>query len=299
MILAAPVLGGQDPLFAAVALAAVLALMGGRLAAASALTVAAGLVKPQGALLLPALLFVMAREARPRDWARAFLGGLGVAALVLLPWWSAAHLLSALDGCRRTLTQTALSAQGLNLWWMAGWAMDWAREGPWPVARIRSVMEFREWAGWDPRPLAWSLLLAATVAMLVSMRRWPASDRRIILAVILQVRLRLLRHQRPREPHLPGGRPRLPAARIVAAAGTAVPRRRPSCSSTCSSSRPQRRGPPCARWRICAWRSGSTSRWWWLLHAVLLAALFAWVGRPRATRPRRRREQEDGLRRGP
>jgi len=188
VLLAAPVLGGQDPIFAAVALAAVIAMTGGRLVTATALTIAAGLVKPQGALLLPTLLFLLAREARPVDRGRAALAGLGVATLVLLPWWSAGHLLSALDGCRRTLTQTALSAQGLNLWWTAGWVMDWSRTGPWPVARIRFVEEFQQWAGVDPRPLAWALLAVATAAILRRLWSWPASDRRIIpLALILQV----------------------------------------------------------------------------------------------------------------
>jgi hypothetical protein len=188
VLLAAPVLGGQDPLFAALALAAVLALAARRHVAAAALVVAAGLVKPQGALLLPALLFVMAREARPRAWARAALAGLAVAAVILMPWWTSGHLLSALDGGRRTLTQSALSAQGLNLWWLAGWAMDRAREGSWPLARIHSVEEFRQWAGGDPRLAARLLLAAATVAILVLMRRWPEADRRVIpLSVIAQV----------------------------------------------------------------------------------------------------------------
>lgn len=188
VLLAAPVLGVQDPVFAALALAAVLALAAGRPVMAAALVVAAGLVKPQGALLLPTLLFVMAREARPRDWARAALAGLAVATLVLLPWWSRGYLLSALDGGRRTLTQSALSAQGFNLWWVAGWAMDWSREGAWPLARIHSVEVFRQWAGWDPRVVGRLLVAAATVANLALMRRWPVADRRVIpLAVILQV----------------------------------------------------------------------------------------------------------------
>jgi len=187
-LLAAPVLGGQDPLFGALALAAVLCLAAGRHVAATGLVVAAGLVKPQGALLLPVLLFVMAREARPRVWARSALAGLAVAAIILMPWWTSGHLLSALDGCRRTAVQSALSAQGLNLWWLAGWVMDWAREGAWPLAHIHSVEDFHRWAGWDPRLAARVLLAGAIVASLFLMRRWPAADRRAIaLVVILQV----------------------------------------------------------------------------------------------------------------
>jgi hypothetical protein len=188
VLLAAPVLGGQDPLFGALALAAVLGLAAGRHVAATALVMAAGLVKPQGALLLPTLLFVMAREGRPRAWAKAALAAFAVATLILMPWWTSGHLLSALDGCRRTLTQSALSAQGLNLWWLAGWVMEWAQDGPWPLARIHSAEAFRQWAGWDPRLAARALLAVATVANLLLMRRWPVADRRIIaLSVILQV----------------------------------------------------------------------------------------------------------------
>jgi hypothetical protein len=188
VLLAAPVLGVQDPLLGALALAAVLSMMQARYVLATGLVVAAGLVKPQGALLLPTLLFLMAREAPPRTWARAALAGLAAAAVILLPWWSTGYLLSALDGGRRTLVQTALSAQGLNLWWVAGWAIEWAQEGAWPLARIQFVEAFQQWAGWDPRGVARALLAAATIANLVLMRRWPAADRRVVaLSLILQV----------------------------------------------------------------------------------------------------------------
>jgi hypothetical protein len=188
VLLAAPALGAQDPLFGALALAAVLRLSAGRHVAATALVVAAGLVKPQGVLLLPTLLSVMAREARPRAWVQGAAAALAVAALVLMPWWTSGHLLSALDGCRRPLTQSALSAQGFNLWWLAGWVMDWVQQGAWPLARIHSAEAFRQWAGWDPRLAARVLLAGATVANLFFMWRWPAADRRIIaLSVILEV----------------------------------------------------------------------------------------------------------------
>jgi len=57
---------------------------------ATALTVVAGLIKPQGALLLPALFVILAREGSPKTWLKATLAGLAPAALVLLPWWSQA-----------------------------------------------------------------------------------------------------------------------------------------------------------------------------------------------------------------
>jgi Gpi18-like mannosyltransferase len=285
VLLAAPVLGGQDPLFAALALAAVLGLAAGRHATAAALVVAAGLVKPQGALLLPTLLFVLAREARPRAWGKAALAGLAVAALVLMPWWASGHLLSALDGCRRTLIQGALSAQGLNLWWLAGWVMEWTQGGPWPLARIQSVEAFRQWAGWDPRLAARALLAAATVANLLLMRRWPAADRRIIaLSVILQVHAYAFLATSVHENHTflavvlaplllgvwPRARALLAATStmlflnlfLVAGLGRRV--------TTLRFVEELRMGAGVDLTVVAA-----------VLHAVLLVALFAWVARPR------------------
>jgi hypothetical protein len=164
--------------------------------------------------------------------------------------------------------------------------MDWAREGPWPVARIRSVMEFREWVGWDPRLLAWALLLAATVAVLVSMRRWPASDRRIIpLAVMLQVHAYAFFATSVHENHtflavvlaclLLGSWPR---------AGTAV-------AATSAFMFLNLFLVSGLGRRVTTLRQVEDLRMALgvdftvvvaLLHAVLLAALFAWVGRPRS-----------------
>src|SRR5207244_8459211 len=92
--LAAPVLGYQDPIFAALALAAVLALVRGRHVAAAALVVASALVKPQGALLLPVLAAVLVRETRPRAWLQAALASLATGALLLPPWSARGSVLS-------------------------------------------------------------------------------------------------------------------------------------------------------------------------------------------------------------
>ena len=186
--LAAPVLGYQDPIFAALALAAMLALVRGRHVAAAALVVASALVKPQGALLLPVLAAVLVRETRPRAWLQAALASLVTAALILLPWWTSGYLLSALDGFRRPLSQGTLAPLGLNVWWIAGYAMGWARAGPWPLAEIVTLDTFRDWAGFDPRLVSRVLLAAATLGNLWLLLRAPRDDRRMIpLAVILQV----------------------------------------------------------------------------------------------------------------
>jgi hypothetical protein len=186
--LAAPVLGYQDPIFAVLGLAAVLGLMRGRHAAAAALVVAAALVKPQGALLLPVLAAVLLRETRPRMWLRAAIAGLGAAVVILLPWWSSGYLWSALDGFRRPLSQGTLAPLGLNVWWIGGYAMRWARAGPWSLAEIVTIDAFRDWAGFDPRLVSRGLLAVATVGNLWLLVRAPREDRRMIpLSVILQI----------------------------------------------------------------------------------------------------------------
>lgn len=188
MLLAAPWLGYQDTIFGAFALLAVLALLRGRHASAAALVVAAGLIKPQGALLLPALLVVLAREWNAKTWARAALAGFGAAALVLLPWWSQGYLLSALDGCRRPLLQPTLAPLGLNVWWVAGWLMDVSKQGDLPLARIVTIDEFQAWAGFDPRWPARAALATATLAIAWLLARGLPADRRLVpLSVILQV----------------------------------------------------------------------------------------------------------------
>jgi hypothetical protein len=170
VILASPVLGYQDTIFGAFALAAVLAMAAGRLATATALVVVAGLVKPQGALLLPTLAVVLVR-AGVGTWLRAGLAGFATADVVLAPWWTQGYLLSAFDGCLRPLRQDFLSAFGFNLWWIAGYLMQWRQQGPWPITQMTSIDAFREWAGWDPRWVSRVLLGAATLANIALLAR--------------------------------------------------------------------------------------------------------------------------------
>ncbi len=188
VVLAVPVLGYQDTIFGALALAAVLALQRGALTASSVLVMVAGLVKPQGALLLPALGVLAWREANPRAWARAALAALATACLVLAPWWSAGHLLSALDGCRRPFAQITLAPLGLNVWWLAGWWQAVQRDGWTALAEIVPIPAFARWAGFDPRVAARLLVLLASAACAALLWRAPRADRRFIpLAVLLQV----------------------------------------------------------------------------------------------------------------
>jgi hypothetical protein len=133
---------------------------------------------------------VLLREAGPRAWLRAALAGVATAAVILLPWWTSGYLLSALDGFLRPLSQGTLSPLGLNVWWIAGYAMQWAQGGPWPLADIVPLEAFRAWAGFDARLVGRVLLGAATLANLWLLWRAPREDRAMIpLAAILQVHL--------------------------------------------------------------------------------------------------------------
>jgi hypothetical protein len=155
---------------------------------AATLVAAAGMLKPQASLLLPALLVVLLTETRWRTWLKALLAGVAVGALALAPWWLQGHLLSALDGSLRPLTESTVSSQALNLWWIVGYAVQWTHEKAWPLARILFVDEFRTMAGWDVQWPSRLLLLAGTLANVVLLLRRPAQDRlRIPLAVLLQV----------------------------------------------------------------------------------------------------------------
>ena len=186
-ILLAAVLGYQDAVFALAALLGVLALQQQRFVTATAWIVTAGLLKPQASLLLPSFAALLLSQAGPRTWLKCALAGLAVATLVLAPWWWTGHLLSALDGCRRPLSENTLSAQNLNLWWIAGWRAQWAKEGAWPVARILFSEEFRRLSGIDPQWPSRLLLLAGTVANVFLLLRIPATlPSRVPLSMIVQ-----------------------------------------------------------------------------------------------------------------
>jgi hypothetical protein len=186
LILAAPVLGYQDPVFAVLSLGAVVCLQRSRYVSASALAAASGLVKPQGALLFPVLALVELREARPRTWVASALTVFVTSAAILAPWWSQGYLLSALDGCLRPLRQNTLAPLGLNLWWVAGWVLEASRNGIASLAPILNLDAFRAGAGWDARFVSRILLVGATALNLAVLGR--SKDRAgIALAVVLQV----------------------------------------------------------------------------------------------------------------
>lgn len=186
-ILSAPVLGYTDTLFAAFALPAVLLMAERRFGWAAFLLVVAGLVKPQGALLVPAFVVLLLRRGGRRGAALALGGALSAAVLVLAPWWTSGHLLSALDGCRRPLTQTTLAPLGLNVWWIAAWARALDLEGAWPLVRSIGIAEFADWARFEPRAVSRVLLLAATAVPAALLWRRPGDPRVLVLALVAQI----------------------------------------------------------------------------------------------------------------
>lgn len=128
--LASASVGGYlDTLIAVPALAAVAAAAAGRPVAAGALVAGAALTKPQGALVLPAVLLAVWNRsdaqsgARWKSLAATSAGGLAVSAIILAPvaaagaWPNMVFMLKTMGDDR------SLSMSAYNFWWLAGHAM--------------------------------------------------------------------------------------------------------------------------------------------------------------------------------
>jgi len=202
LLLAAPVLGYQDPVFGAAGLATILALQARRYVLAAAWLALAGLLKPQGVLLVPVFLAVVGREASVRVWWRCGLVGLGLGLLVTAPWWSTGYGLACLGGMLRPLSDTDLAPLGLNLWWVAGYILQWLEAGPWPLASIVKIEAFRQQVGFDPGLIAAPLLIAGSLAAALHVLRCGPEDREAIpRALILQVHVYAFAALRVHENH--------------------------------------------------------------------------------------------------
>jgi Gpi18-like mannosyltransferase len=189
-LLLGAILGYQDAIFGLFGVAAALALDGRRPALASACVITAGLLKPQGSLLLPTFLALLFFEYSYRTWIRAALAGLVTAAVILSPFWTTHHLLSALDGCRRPLEETTVSPESLNLGWIAGYLAQWVREKPWPLARILTLDELQAWTGVNPLVPSRILLGLGTLLNVALLLKRPREDRtRVPLSLILQAHI--------------------------------------------------------------------------------------------------------------
>jgi hypothetical protein len=189
-VLLGSVLGYQDAVFGLFAVAACLSLMRRRMVLGASLVVLAGLLKPQGSLLLPTLLALLLVEAGLPTLLGAGVAGIVTAACVFAPWWATGHLLSAIDGSRRPLEEITVSAESLNLGWIGGYVLQWIHERPWPLARILTLPEFEAWAGWDAVTVSRILLSGATLLNVVILLRSDREDPvRVPLSLVLQAHL--------------------------------------------------------------------------------------------------------------
>jgi len=189
-ILLACVLGYQDTVFGAFALGAVMALMARRYVLATTLVVVSGLVKPQGALVVPTLLAVLFLEAGPKVWIKAALGGALASIVILSPWWMSGYLIASLNGGIRSLTEPWLSSQGLNVWWICGYLLQWAREGPWPFTQTMWIRDFQRWARFDPLVVSRALQGLGTLFDVGLLLCRLGKDRVFVpLAILFQVHL--------------------------------------------------------------------------------------------------------------
>jgi hypothetical protein len=188
-ILLGSVLGYQDAIFGFFAVGACLCLSERRMVLGTTLVVLAGLLKPQGSLLLPTLFALLLVESGLGTLLWAALAALMTAVLVFAPWWTAGQLISAIDGSRRPLEEITVSAESLNLGWIAGYALQWIHERPFPLARILTLPEFQSWAGWSALKVSRILLCAATLLNVTILLRSRPDAVRVPLSLVLQAHL--------------------------------------------------------------------------------------------------------------
>lgn len=188
VIFAAPFLGYNDPIFSAFAVGAVLAMARGSLPLAAGLVTAAALIKPQAVLLAPVIFGLLANRGERAAWRRSFVAGAITALVILAPWWTQGHLLSSLDGFRRPFEQQSLAPLGLNVWWIAGWVVDWLATGGSTLARIWAIDDFTRAAGFDPRWLARAAVAGGALAVFVLVwKRRIEGEGFIALAAIVMI----------------------------------------------------------------------------------------------------------------
>jgi uncharacterized membrane protein len=82
---------------------------------------AAALTKPQGALMLPAVLLAVGRLGGGVALGRTLLAGAGTTVLVFLPYILVGAVPNALNAFWSFARRDLLSAQAANVWWVANW----------------------------------------------------------------------------------------------------------------------------------------------------------------------------------
>jgi|SRR5690348_2463754 len=158
LILASPLLGYQDSMFAFFGLLS-LVLFYRRRYSWSALAFAASCIsKPEGMLLIPVLAAAAWADGGFRGVLRySFRVGLFASAM-LLPYALTHHLLAVFAHVFTLITDPALSGQELNVWWLVGPLISWVSGNPVVDAsgmvRMYPRSVFMHWAGFGPAWIA-------------------------------------------------------------------------------------------------------------------------------------------------
>ena len=123
----ASILGYLDAQFALPAVAAIVAASTGWPTLAGALVAVAGLTKPQGIFIGPAVALALwmsgspSLQQRARRMAAAAAGGLAVTAVVIAPFAIAGGLPNLIQAMQRLTHHDMVSANACNLWWIVGY----------------------------------------------------------------------------------------------------------------------------------------------------------------------------------
>jgi len=170
LILTSPVLGYQDPIFAFWGLLALMSFHRGRHTASALFLALSCLTKPQGVFIVPVLAAAYWAEGGWKLLARGTTRFLVFLLIPLLPYVVAGRLLAPVAAMARGAVFPALSAQTVNVWWLAGpTAQSLAAGAVAPfLGKIEMIPQgdFRALAGFDP---IWLSLPALVVFTLVNL----------------------------------------------------------------------------------------------------------------------------------
>jgi hypothetical protein len=193
LILTAPLLGYQDPIFAFFGLMALLCFYQAKHSLSVLFLALSCLTKPQGVFIVPVLAAAFWAEGGWRLLYRCSARFLFFFLVPLLPYIVSGRLLAPVAAILRGAIYPALSAQTANIWWLIGPAVQAAEDrsmAPWlGIIDMVPQSEFRALAGYDPIWLSLTALLVFTAINL----RWLVTQlrhgerRAIFWAAALQV----------------------------------------------------------------------------------------------------------------
>jgi hypothetical protein len=170
LILTSPVLGYQDPIFAAFGLLALMCFYRGRHTLSVLFLAASCLTKPQGVFIVPVLAAAFWAEGGWRALCRTSARFLLFLLVPLVPYIVTGRLLAPVAAFLRGAVFPALSAQTTNAWWLIGPGLQAiVSRSTAPLLGTLPMVpqsEFRALAGFDPLWLSLPALIAFTCANL-------------------------------------------------------------------------------------------------------------------------------------